>query len=74
MRTLRMHRLLIGASLVVLAACNPDSTAPGVPAGGEIAFTSYRDASSDIYVMNADGSGARYLTAGGAPAWRPRGP
>ena len=57
-----MHRSFIGASLVLLAACNPNSTAPGVPAGGEIAFTSYRDASSDIYVMNADGSGVTRLT------------
>src|SRR5207247_4884376 len=58
-------------------ACKPDSTAAGVPAGGEIALTSYRDASSEIYVMNADGSGVTRLTynsaLGEGAVWSPDG-
>ena len=41
------------------------------PADGRIAFASSRDGPAEIYVMNADGSGAVRLTDGGGtqPAW-----
>jgi Tol biopolymer transport system component len=46
------------------------------PDGLMIAFRSSRDGTADIYVMNADGSGQRNLTAGPAGikfhfAWSP---
>ena len=43
------------------------------PDGTKIAFTSDRDASGEIYVMNADGSNQTRLTSlgGGAPDWEP---
>jgi hypothetical protein len=37
------------------------------PDGTKIAFKSYRDFNDEIYVMNADGSGATRLTNNGAP-------
>src|SRR6266702_1791405 len=44
---------------------------------GKIAFTSNRDGNSEIYVMNADGTGATRLTNNAAidgdPAWSPDG-
>ena len=47
------------------------------PDGSRIAFTSDRDGSVDIYVMNADGSGVTRLTNDAAwsliPAWSPDG-
>ena len=48
------------------------------PDGRKIAFTSGHDGESEIYVMNADGSGQRRLTqqrgnATSAPAWSPDG-
>jgi Tol biopolymer transport system component len=48
------------------------------PAGEELAFSSGRDAESDLYVVNADGSGQRNLTRnapGSAkyPVWSPDG-
>src|SRR5207247_11024943 len=46
------------------------------PDGQRIAFSSQRDGSTDIYVMNADGSGLRRVTAGPfdqQPAWSPDG-
>ena len=45
-------------------------------ANGKIAFTSGRDGTSEIYVMNADGSGQTRLTntpGAAAPAWSPDG-
>src|SRR5439155_972080 len=49
----------------------------GSGAGGQIAFMSLRDGNWEIYVMNADGSGARNLTSGpgydARPAWSPDG-
>jgi TolB protein len=58
---------LLLACLVVLSACQqpapPDPTAAlDGRGGGYIAFHSFRDGNSEIYVMNADGSGARRLT------------
>jgi Tol biopolymer transport system component len=50
-----------------------------VPSGGRIAFTSNRDGSYEIYVMNADGSGQTRLTSDTAhdyntqPSWSPDG-
>ena len=47
------------------------------PDGRKIAFTSERDGNSEIYLMNADGSGQRSLTLNlaydGDPAWSPDG-
>jgi dipeptidyl aminopeptidase/acylaminoacyl peptidase len=45
------------------------------PSGRKIAFTSHRDGSADIFLMNADGAGVRKLTTSPAhdsdPAWSP---
>jgi uncharacterized repeat protein (TIGR01451 family) len=45
--------------------------------GGELAFVSYRDGDAEIYLTNADGSGAVNLTSNPAydwePAWSPDG-
>ena len=53
------------------------SSATPSPASGRIAFASGRDGNSEIYVMNADGSGVTRLThneAGdGASSWSPDG-
>ena len=47
------------------------------PDARRIAYVSYRDGNGEIYVMNADGSGARRLTRHAAedlsPAWSPDG-
>ena len=43
------------------------------PDGRRIAFHSYRDGPSQIYVMNADGTGVTRLSPGEAPAWSPDG-
>ena len=47
------------------------------PDGRKIAFASERDGNSEIYLMNADGSGQRNLTRNlaydGDPAWSPDG-
>ena len=47
------------------------------PDGRKIAFASERDGNSEIYLMNADGSGQRSLTRNlaydGDPAWSPDG-
>ena len=49
----------------------------GTTVGSRIAFTSFRNGSFDLYVMNADGSKQRRLTtpADGypSPAWSPDG-
>ncbi len=50
---------------------------PLTAADGRIVFTSHRDGNPEIYVMNADGSGATRLTdhpaLDGWPAWSPDG-
>ena len=47
------------------------------PDGRKIAFTSERDGNSEVYVMNANGSGQRNLTRDPAydadPTWSPDG-
>jgi len=55
--------------------CRTATTAEGcVPDGRRIAFTSDRDGDDEVYVMNADGTGAVRLTTSAAPdvldAWR----
>ena len=54
-----------------------DSGPDWSPDGGRIAFSSDRDGRSEIYVMNADGSGVTRLTYNDAvdssPAWSPDG-
>jgi Tol biopolymer transport system component len=70
---------------LILKQLPPTSTPiPGTPtvtpppgSGGRIAFVSSRDGNSEIYVMNADGSGQTRLTNNAAsdfaPAWSPDG-
>ncbi len=47
------------------------------PDGRKLAFVSDRDGNSEVYVMNADGSGQRNLTRNAAfdadPSWSPDG-
>jgi Tol biopolymer transport system component len=46
-----------------------DGLAVWSPDGTQIAFNSGGSSGSGIYVMNVDGSGKRFVTAGGRPAW-----
>jgi len=75
--------LCIAAALA--AGCTDEPTRPRVPlkpsaqvaaAASRIAFVSYRDGNSEIYVMNADGSEQTRLTDNPAsdvgPRWPPR--
>ena len=52
---------------------HPDDSPSWSPDGKRIAFSSYRDGNSEIYVMDADGDRQRRLTKhggyDGAPAW-----
>src|SRR6266550_3870165 len=82
--TIRAATLCV--SLLFVASCDR-SESPVAPshlfgfaatsAQGQIAFTSTRDGNSEIYVMNADGTGVTRLTdnpaADGDPAWSPDG-
>ena len=47
------------------------------PDGQKIAYSGWSDDRSDLYVMNADGSGMQMLTSGpgwdGGPTWSPDG-
>src|SRR5437016_14627292 len=73
--------LLLTAGLPMGAACNDSNgpmTLPAVAArSGRIAFTSDRDGTKQIYLMNADGSNPTRLTRGPASnsnaAWSPDG-
>ncbi|MDP2857243.1 MAG: zinc-ribbon domain-containing protein, partial [Bacillota bacterium] len=51
----------VGATATPRAAASPAAPAPTLPSG-RLAFVSERDGNSDIYVMNADGSGQTNLT------------
>ena len=67
-----------GAAIAPVATMAPAATTVTVaPATGKIAFTSARDGDSEIYVMNADGSGHTNLTNHPAfdedPTWSPDG-
>ncbi|RRR65685.1 MAG: hypothetical protein EI684_22395 [Candidatus Viridilinea halotolerans] len=72
---------LIGASLVNVSPLTDlaaDNRFPRMsPNGIEIAFTSYRDGNSEIYVMDRNGQNLRRLTnhpaADEAPSWTPTG-
>src|SRR5438105_2728246 len=58
---LRVQAALVGVVGVLVAAAQPASAAfPGL--NGKIAFSSDRDGDSEIYTMNADGSGQTKLT------------
>jgi dipeptidyl aminopeptidase/acylaminoacyl peptidase len=65
---------VLSALLVALAA---PTALPGAASPSAIAFDSDRDGNSEIYVMNADGSGQRRITNSptddAAPAWSPDG-
>ena len=70
----------VGLAATCGAASAPATGSPlaaGSPqAGSRIAFTSFRNGSFDLYVMNADGSKQRRLATtawGGSPAWAPDG-
>jgi len=58
-------------------ATTTPTPSPSAAATDKIAFTSYRDGSPEVYVMNADGTDPRNLTNHPAwdldPAWSPDG-
>ena len=83
MRT-RLFTALLAVTLalvaIALSSARTDAVVPG--ANGKIVFTSTRDANSEIYVMNPDGSGQKNLTKDPAskdspndytPTWSPDG-
>ncbi|HEX4963538.1 MAG TPA: hypothetical protein VF173_22100 [Thermoanaerobaculia bacterium] len=65
------------ASLTSTVSDRPDSSPVWSPDGTKIAFVSNRDGNSEIYVMNADGTGQANLTHSlgddYSPAWSPDG-
>ena len=67
--------LATACELGLMEAC--ESSTPGPSAAGKIAFMSTRDGNSEVYVMNANGSGPTNLTNNPAydnsPAWSPDG-
>lgn len=67
---------LAAATAIVAVACGEDEVYTADPIG-TIAFTSDRDGNSEIYLMDADGSGQRNVTANEAPdsepSWSPDG-
>jgi WD40 repeat protein len=66
-----------GSNQVRLTDQAYDNAPDWSPDGARIAFTSSRDGATDIWVVNADGSGAVNLTASGqtegSPSWSPDG-
>jgi TolB protein len=66
-----------GSAMVKLTTTPQLNDAPNYsPNGGKIAFESQRDGQSEIYVMNANGTGQTRLTHSGknyAPKWSPDG-
>jgi Tol biopolymer transport system component len=64
-----------GTGLVQLTSDGVNSEATWAPDGARIAFVRTEGTSSDIYVMNADGSNVVRRTDGGgySPAWSPDG-
>jgi TolB protein len=67
--------VLAGACALLIGASSASASFPG--RAGKIAFVSDASGSSDILVMNADGSGRESLTSGTTedidPAWSPEG-
>ena len=70
-------RLFVAAFLLCCSMVIQTPAAPMLAANGKIAFTSDRDGNSEIYVMNADGSGQTRLTNNSVrddvPTWSPDG-
>ena len=69
--------LCIAVTIVVALALPASALATFPGRNGKIAFTTQRDGNSEIYSMNADGSGVTRLTnhpsGDGNPAWSPDG-
>jgi len=69
------------SNLAQLTKLTPDTTSPSDPAfspdGARLAFVSQRDGNPEIYIMNADGTGATRITndpqADGRPSFTPDG-
>jgi len=72
-----MHERTWCVALICLSAAAPGSLAAAQTRTGRIAFNSYRDGNSEVYVINADGGGLQRLTSNDAddtcPAWSPDG-
>ena len=79
-RSRLLNALAVAVLVVVVGTASAFGTVPdhflGTTAGSRIAFTSLRNASFDLYVMNADGSKQRRLTPARStlpPEWSPDG-
>ncbi len=74
-RTIFLLLVLLAVAGMAAGGAPADAAFPGV--NGKIAFTSDRDGNTEIYVMNADGTGVTRLTnnalADDEPAWSPDG-
>ncbi len=65
MKVTRSFAPFLTVLAAALAGSCGDATAPAGPLEGRIAFTSIHDRFMRIYIMNADGTGERALTADG---------
>jgi Tol biopolymer transport system component len=76
-RLVRVGLLFPLSAAFLTVSATPAPALDAGPGNGLIAFVSTRDGTSEIYVMNADGTGQRRLTVNPAedvsPAWSPDG-